>query len=239
MPHPRQALLLADARLTRLVQKNPEKCATITEYAAETGLSTQRVTDLFGEALDAGEVSLEPYGGEVFLHTAPHGRPSPAPLRDVRPNLWERLRAHGGQAYAHSLWTLYRSLEFAGWRVEANPDRIGADLSKLDPPPQLSIYVDHVLAPLILHPTPAVLANPTGPVPALSAAGARAIGVVLPSGSLDDAITALRTLHHAAPKMAPVPLLLLEAPSYHPVAITAKDAAVPTTGTGTSTHPTV
>ncbi len=233
MPTPRKALLLGDARLTRLMYKMPERCATITEYATATGLTTQRVTELLGEALDTGTVALEPVGGEVFLHTAPDGRPGPLHLPEVRPNLWERLRSHGSTHYAHSLWALLRSLEFAGWRVEANPERIGANLGRLQPPPQLAIYVDHILAPLALHPDPATTASPAGPVAALSAAGADVIGVVVPSGALDDTITALRMLHLSSPGVSPT--LVLEAPSYQPVAVTSRDAAIPTTGTGTFT----
>ncbi len=231
MTTPRQALLLSDARLTRLMQKEPDRCASISEYANATGLSTQRIIDVLAATLDSGLIVLEPAGPEIFLNTAGHGRPTPIHLPDVRANLWERLRAHGDTNYAYALWKIYRGLEFAGWRVEANTTRISAHLSKLSPAPQLGIYVDHSLAPLLLHPPLRSLSDVNGPLHATISAGATVVGVVTDAGSLDDAITATRLYYQQHPSQAAT--LILEAPSYHPVAVTANDAAIPTTGTGT------
>ena len=228
---PRQALLLPDARLTRLMQKNPGKCASISEYAGATGLATHRISELLGTALDCGIVSLEPVGTEIFVRTAPSGRPIPEHLPEVQPNLWELLRYHGNKHYAYALWKLYRSLEFAGWKVEADQRLISVGLGRLQPPPQLAIYVDNTLTPLVLHPDLDDISNPAGPVGATAAAGARVVGIVTDEGSLDDTVTAARSLYHST--NLTIPLRILEAPSYHPVALTSKDAAITTTGTGT------
>ena len=233
MTTPRQALLLSDARLTRLMQKNSDKCATISEYSDATGLPVDRIIDILGDNLENGILKLEPTGPEIFLHTAPSGRPTPSHLPETQPNLWELLRSHGEPSYAYAPWKIYRGLEFAGWNVEPHQNRITARLARLQPPPELGVYVDAALAPALLHPLIEQLGHPAGPLNVIAMSGAHIVAVVVDENSLDAAVTSVRHLHHDGHAQGTA-VLILEAPAYHPVAVTPGDAAIPTTGTGTS-----
>ena len=221
----RRTLMLADPRLTQLVNREPEKATTLTEYAQATGLDTNRVVELLKDALDSGSLKFEPAGGEIFIHTAPGGRPVPPHMPNVPANLWENLRTHSSPAQAYLLWRLVRGLEAGGWATEAAQERIKAHLGPLQPSPTLAILVDGIVAPLILHPTTEVLANPRGPAAALSDAGATVIGIIVDSGELDPTTTAIRQLCVNRTDIKTV-FLILEAPRYNPVAIRADDAAV-------------
>lgn len=222
----RRPLVVADARLTKLMQRDSESCASINEYAQRTGIDTSKVLELLSPYL--GEtLRIEIFANEMFLHTAPAGRPTRPDLPEVAPNLWERLRSAGNVPEAYSLWRLYRGLELAGWRVEANPHRILFGLGDVAVRPALGVYVNNQMIPLVLHPAPDVLAEPqSGPLSMFDRAGAGAVGVVCESGGLDDVITSTRRwglLHQGRTAMR---VITFEAPRYSPVILTPGDASV-------------
>jgi hypothetical protein len=222
----RRALVVAEPRLTRLLQRDPESCATLDEYARKTGIPTDRVLQLLTPAIEDGVLALEFYGQAVFVHTAPHGRPGPVHLPEVAPNLWERLRAHGDPAVAHTLWQIMRAMERAGWRVEANSHRIRFGLGPLPFTPPLGIQIAQTMVPLMLHPTPDELADPNGPVTLYELAGAPAIGVVCESGALDAMVTAVRRWTLARAGRTGMSVIVLEAPRYAPTLLEPNDAGV-------------
>lgn len=222
----RRALVVADARLTKLMQREPESCASIDEYAQRTGIDTDRILTLLGSALEDNVVGLEIYGETVFLHTAPLGRPGPTHLPEVAPNLWERLRTHGERATAYTLWSLMRGMENAGWRVEANPHRIQFGLGPLPFTPALGIQVQQTMIPLLLHPSIDTLAHPQGTLSLYDQAGAPTVGVVCESGALDPVATAVRRWGLANHGRTSLSVVILEAPRYSPTLLTPSDASV-------------
>ena len=221
-----RALIVGDPRLTRLLSRDPERCASLSEYAAATGIDTGRVMELFTTALDDGTLGFEPVGPEIFIHTAPRGRPSPVPTREVAPNLWERLRAHGDKHHAYHLWQLHRSLEESGWRVEANTATIMFPLRALAEVPALALTIGNRAVPLVVYPAAADVASPNGRLYDLAAAGAACAAIVCDSGALDEMVTAVRRFYMDAGTEVPMSVLILEGPRYNPVLLTQHDASV-------------
>lgn len=222
----RRALVVSDPRLTKLMQREPERCASISEYAAVTGIETGQVVELLGPALDEGALGLEIVGEEIFVHTAPDGRPGAAHLPEVQPNLWERLREGNHPDFAYALWRLARGLERAGWRVEANPHRIMFGLSRIDPRPYLGIHVANHIVPLLVHPAAADLSRPDGLLNTYDHAGAATVGVVCDSGALDEMVTATRRWVLGRRGQTYMSVLVLEAPRFNPTLLQPGDAAV-------------
>lgn len=222
----RRALVVSDPRLTRLLQREPETCATLDEYAQHTGISTDGVLALLTPAIEDGVLGLELFGEGVFVHTAPLGRPGPVSLAEVAPNLWERLRSHGDVPVAYTLWRLLRSLELAGWRVEANPHRLQFGLGSLPFTPALGVHVQNAMLPLLLHPDPDALASAAGPLTYYAQAGAANVGVVCESGALDVVATAVRRWAMGCGGRPTLAVVVLEAPRYAPTILTPGDASV-------------
>lgn len=222
----RRALVVADARLTKLMQREPETCAAVSEYASRTGIETGQVIQLLGPAVDEGVIGFEIWAEEIFVQTAPSGRPTPAHLPEVAPNLWERLRFHGSVEEAYSLWRLVRGLERAGWRVEANPNRIMFGLSQLPQPPALGVQVANSMVPLLIHPTPEQLAHPQGLLSMYDHAGAASVGVLCDSGALDSMITAARRWGFPRLGQTGMSVIVFEAPRYAPTLLRPGDASV-------------
>lgn len=220
-----RAFVVPDVRLTRVFQHQPQRCASVSEYAQATGIDVLNLLELLGPALDAGTIALEPVGAETFIHTAPNGRPVPHGLPDPLPNLWETLRADRGPQAAYELWTLYRALQTAGWAVEARPTTIAATLGPIDKLPTLAVLMHGELVPVVIGPSTAALADPQGRLGELARAGAKAAAATLPSGALDDFVTAARAWFNRADHRG-MKIVLLEAPRYAPVIVSAADAAV-------------
>lgn len=222
----RRALVVPDSRLTRLLQRNPEACASLDEYAQATGIETDRVLTLLGPAIDDGVLGLEVFNDGVFVHTAPQGRPGPLHLPEVAPNLWERLRGHGDVAIAYGLWQIVRGLERAGWQVEANPHRIQFGLGHMPFSPALGIQVQQTMLPLLLHPDLEELSHPMGPLTVYCNAGAPSVAVVCSSGVLDATTTAVRQWGLRFTGPTGMGVVVLEAPRYAPTLLTPSDASV-------------
>lgn len=222
----RRALVVDDARLTKVLQREPESCAAVSEYAQKTGIETGQVLQLLAPAVDDGVLMFEIYADEIFVHTAPEGRPTPRHKPEVAPNLWERLRDRGTPEEAYTLWRLYRGLQDAGWRVEANPNQIMFGLSSMAMPPALGIRVAHSMVPLIIHPTVEHVAHPQGLLSMYEHAGAAAVGVICDSGALDDMVTAVRRWVFEKQGHTKLAVVILEAPRYAPTLLTATDASV-------------
>lgn len=220
-------LLLKDPRLMLLFHREPDKCASLSEYAAASGIETGAIMELLGPALDEGVLGFEPVGSEIFIKTGFSGRPTPRHVSQVSPNLWERLRVHGDKHHAYQLWQTLRGLERAGWKVEANTARIMHALThaNIAAVPPLGLVIGNRVVPLIIRPEVEELSATTGRVAQLSYAGADIVAVICDSGALDENTTALRKLYLSNSAYKPV-TLLCEAPRYNPVQLTPGDAGV-------------
>lgn len=217
-----------EPNLHHQVTRNNHRYATISEYAQGSGLDTARVAAAFLPLVDAGVVTLEVAGAEVFVLTSPHGRPGMRHLPEIAPNLWEMLRRHSTLEQSYLLWKVVRELERAGWEVEADPGQIASGLALVPgmSAPRLGVYVGQRCVPVVAYPSLTDLASPDGVCEAFTRAGSPALAVLVPSGGLDDAVTAVRRWALTRPSPSRLVVLACEAPSFDPVALTAADPAV-------------
>jgi hypothetical protein len=221
-----RVLTTSDSRLTRLMQRDPLRCATINEYAQATGIDAGEIVELLGVYLDDGSLSIEVHGDDVFLHTAPDGRPAPDGLVDVPANLWELLRVRFSVPHAHQLWRLTRALEAAGWRVEHQPGRIMFGLGRLHEAPLMGVDVGNTVVPLLLFPSPVALTAPDGLLNTYENAGAAAVGIVCAQGALDEMATTVRAWMLSRQTPPPMSVLLLESPRFNPTLLSPGDGAI-------------
>lgn len=223
----RRVINTRDPRLNRVLLREPERCASVSEYAAASGIETTEVIELFGPYLDDETLALEIVGDEIFVLTAPNGRPMGPRCADVAPNLWERLRDNAPVELAYSLWKLVRGLERSGWRVENHPNRIMFGMAQVAERPYLGIDVGNTIVPLVIFPTADSVASPVGVLSEYNRAGAAAVGIVCDQGALDEMVTAARrwVLSHTVLRPT-LSVLILEAPRFNPTLLSPGDAAV-------------
>lgn len=219
-------LRVNETRLNRLMMNDPLRCASVSEYAVATGMSTDQVIELFGPALDDGIIGLEIWGDEIFVMTAPAGRPAPADHPQVAPNLWEVLRESAPVEYAFALWRLVRGLGTAGWRVEVSAPRILFGLGPLRSRPYLGVGVGNTVVPVLVLPSPEQLSASDGLLAEYERAGAAAVAIVINGGALDTMVTAVRRWVLSRIEPPAMQILLLEAPRFNPTLLSAADAAV-------------
>ena len=222
----RRTISIDDARLNRSFIRQGHRYATISEYAQASGIDTTDVVALLAELLDDGTLSLEVVDGEVFVNTAPFGRPAPAHVADVPPNLWERLRDLGDINQARGVWSLIRALERVGWNVTADRDRILGGRNTIMNAPYFGVEIGTGVVPVIHCPSPQALLGSSGLLSEYERANRPAVAVVCAEGALDEYATTGRRwmLSFAWPPQMSV--VLLEAPRFGPVIISPEDGAV-------------
>jgi hypothetical protein len=223
----RRVVNVADARLNHMLLRGTPPCASLSEYSAITGIPTDELVELLGGYLNDGSLAIEVAGDEVFLLTAPHGRPTPSECADVAPNLWEHLRRNAGPELAHDTWRLYRALERVGWGVEAQPERILEGLSHVADTPRLGVFIGQRVVPVLIFPLSDDLSNPHGILTDYEQAGAAMVGVICAGDALETNVTAARQwllAHRGMP--AHMSVLILEAPRFVPVLLSSSDGAV-------------
>jgi hypothetical protein len=226
-PGPLGLVDTGDLRLNRVMNRAPKSCASINEYAAKTDIPTDEIIDLLGPLLEIGSLALEFVGGEVFVLTAPAGRPMSMSLPQVEANLWEVLRTRAMPQEAYELWKLIRGLERVGWVVENGLPRIMFGLAPVITTPLLGIEIGTRVVPVIVRPAADELSDPAGVLTDYNRAGAGAIAVVCENGQLDAMSTAMRRWTLSQTFRPGLSVLILEAPRYQPTMLTPGDAAVP------------
>lgn len=218
---------IPDTRLNHIFIRDPLSCASLSEYATTAGMDTSEVAMGLNQYLDDGTLALETAGGEVFVLTAPRGRPQADGDTQVAPNLWELLRRRADTETAGRLWVLLRGLEFAGWKVEINPARVMFSLGSMMDPPILGVDVGNVVVPVLAYPHVDLLQDGDGPLSHYDRAGAGAVAVVCKEMALDETVTAVRKwiLAHR-PDFLTMSVLVLEAPRFDPTLLSPGDGVV-------------
>jgi hypothetical protein len=219
---------VAHPALKRALLRDEFEHATLEEYARASGADVDVVMEALSPALDAGSVALETAGGEVFLLTAPTGRPMPRGVPDLAPNLWELLRSGRNVEEAWSLWRLVRGMERSGWEVTARTTQIHQGLVGFPTHPvPLGVVIGGRCAPVVVGASPDQLADASGPLGEYERLGARAIAVVCAQSALDECVTAVRRFALGwRMASAPLTVLILEAPRYQPVMLQATDSSI-------------
>jgi hypothetical protein len=216
-------LTFDDMRLTRLFHQEPTRCATVNEYAAATGISVDRLLELFSGPLQRGELDVEAVGGEIFVHTAPLGRPSPQGFGQTQPNLWEVLRRERGRDEAYALWRILRDMENGGWKVEADARFVPTGRVETA---MLGLRFSLSTVPVLVLPATADVSSQSGPLTVLEVAGMGLCAVTCLHRNLDPTVTAVRQWMLGRPARAGLDVLVLEAPRYQPVLLTSDDGSI-------------
>lgn len=206
--------------------RHPDRCATLTEYAHAAGMDTAEVVELLAPYLDDGTLALEFVGDEVFVHTAPQGRPAPRGHADVPANLWERLRIRSNLEMSFAVWRLVRSMERAGWGVETNPAKVLFGLGPVRRAPYFGVYVGPQVIATLPFPSADEVAGPGGLLAEYAHAGAAAVAVVCDEGGLDEMCTAVRRWVLSHRFLPTISTLVLESPRYNPVLLAPSDGAI-------------
>ena len=215
-------LVIREPRLHKIFHKQPTRCSTLNEYAVAAGIDAFDVIKLLEEHLESETLALEPVGGEVFVNTAPKGRPCTDP--QVPPNLWEILRRRLDSSQAFGVWKLVKDLTSNGWDVEVEPRKIPA--SSLGEVALAGLKIGGFVAPLLVLPPSSDIAHPAGLLTRLDAKQVPLCAVVTPRGSLDEYITAVRSWMLDRQSYVYTQVLILESPMLQPVLISPSDSSI-------------
>lgn len=216
-PVPRPTVNVADIRLQRLLFRGVG-LATLGEYAAAAEMDVSDVLRQLEPWLDGTTLELESAGSELFLHTAPQGRPHPEGVAVVPANLWELLRQVGDPDYAASLWRIIRGLQRGGWQVRTHP--IGATR----PLTFLELKVDRAWTPMMVLPRRDRLGADDGPLARARERAVTKVVVVCADGQLDATASEVRGWMTQQDGVFEV--LLLDQPRYTPTVLRSVDGAV-------------
>lgn len=216
-------LTFADMRLTHCMQRDSRRCATVNEYAAATGISVTRILDILNEPLTKGDIDIEAVGGEIFVHTAPQGRPTPAHLSQVPPNLWEILRRNHDPEAAFAIWRIGRDLETSGWNIESDGGRVPTV-----PGQQILLGLRFTLnvVPVIIFPSVAEIETQGGLLTKYELSGVGLCAFTCLHHKLERSITGVRHWMLGRPSRAGLDVIILEAPHYQPVLLTSDDGGI-------------
>lgn len=215
-------LVIREPRLHKIFHKQPTRCSTLNEYALASGLDVFDVIKFLEEHIESETLALEPVGGEVFVNTAPKGRPCTD--SQVPPNSWEILRRRLDTSQAFGVWKLVKDLSENGWDLEIEPRKIPA--SSLGEVALAGLRIGGFVAPLLVLPPASDLAHPAGLLTRLDAKQIALCAVVIPRGALDEYVTAVRSWVLDRQSYITTHVLILEAPMLQPVLISPSDSSI-------------
>lgn len=207
-----------------LLRNRSAELATVGEYAAAGAMSVDEVISDLTPLLEGGMLAIESADGELFVLTCPKGR-SGAVLEPPA-NLWEDLRRSRTVSQASREWRLYRVLERSGWRVVVEPQRWLVHLTGADLAVSLGVVAAGKLAPLLDSVSAADIRRGDGPLGIIDRAGVDVAAITCPQHKLDEYVTAVRAFHLSKVVPTPMVVLVLEAPRFQPVVVTAADKAI-------------
>jgi hypothetical protein len=214
---------VSDARLNHILIRRSGRCASLSEYAEVCGMSVSEVASQLDAFLDAKDLALEFYGEEVFLHTAPRGRPAPVGTRSIEANLWEHLRGRGDIDRAFGLWQTLRALERAGWEVEYRSEALsGAGGTGQREPAELGLIVHGRTIGIVLDPIKFIESVGDG----YEQAGESVVALICADGALASTTAMVRRWMRSRRYSPMLKVLLLEAPRYNPTLLSAEDSAI-------------
>ena len=228
LPSTRPTISVADIRLQRLLFRGGA-LASLSEYAAAAEMAVTEVLAQLEPWLDGSSLELESVAGELFLHTAPSGRPHPPLAAIVPSNLWELLRQVGDPDYARQLWVIIRGLQRGGWQVSTHPVGATAPLTFLE------VKTSDGWTPMMVLPRRDRLGAVDGPLSRALLRSVNRVVVVCADGDLDSIGAEIRGWMSRCERDFEV--LVLEQPRYTPTVLRTDDASVKPTSQQTTLPP--
>lgn len=210
----RPIINLSDIRLQRLLFRGSD-LASLSDYAEKSDMGISEVIANLEPWLDGRTLDIEAVGAELFLHTAPLGRPQPKDVAVLPANLWETLRQVGDSDYAAMLYTIIRGLQYAGWRCRIHP------VDAKNPATFLELYISHTWIPLFLFPKKERISANEGIFDKLKSRNISKVSVVVNQKDVHGFIVESRKW--LSENNYPITIAILENPSFQPIIIEAKD----------------
>ena len=197
--------------------------ATVAELGELAGMSVDDVIVELGEMFDSRQIALEAADGDVFLLTAPTGR---TPDTLISPSLWELLRTGRSVSQAAKHYRATRQLERSGWKVIPDPSRDDQRVARVLPVAVIGLNVQGFVCPVALDPDLPLLVNNDGLLASYDRAGIEVVAVTCPLSKLDEYVSAVRRWHLSRIVPSRIAVLILEAPRYQPVPVSATDTSI-------------
>ena len=197
--------------------------ATVAELGELAGMSVDDVIVELGEMFDSRQIALEAADGDVFLLTAPTGR---TPDTLISPSLWELLRTGRSVSQAAKHYRATRQLERSGWKVIPDPSREDQRVARVLPVAVIGLNVQGFICPVALDPDLTLLVNNDGLLASYDRAGIEVVAVTCPLSKLDEYVSAVRRWHLSRIVPSRIAVLILEAPRYQPVPVSATDTSI-------------
>lgn len=217
MREERPVIAVNDIRLQRLLFRGAD-LASLSEYAEKSDMGISEVIANLEPWLDGKTLEIEAYGSDLFLHTAPSGRPQPLEVAIIPANLWEILRQVGDTQYAAMLFSIIRGLQFAGWKCKTHA------LDANNPATFLELHVNNVWSPLFIYPKINRVAIKRGILDKIAERKIQYVTLIVQHKEAQQYIAEVKTWFTNNDDELTV--VILQEPSYQPVIITGKETGV-------------
>lgn len=213
----RPIINLSDIRLQRLLFRGND-LASLNDYAEKAEMGISEVVANLEPWLDGRTLDIEAVGGDLFLHTAPLGRPQPLDVAVVPANLWEILRQVGDSDYASMIYNIIRGLQFSGWRCRIHP------VDTANPATFLELYINNNWIPLFLFPKKNRIAVENGILDKLKVRNIKKVAIIINQKDVNPFLLEVRKWLYIDGNE--ITVVLLENPSFQPVILGPNDIAV-------------
>jgi hypothetical protein len=217
MSEERPVITVNDIRLQRLLFRGAD-LASLSEYAEKSDMGISEVIANLEPFLDGRTLEIEAYGSDLFLHTAPSGRPQPQGIAIIPSNLWEILRQVGDTQYAAMLFSIIRGLQFAGWRCKTH------SLDANNPATFLELNVNNVWSPLFVYPKINRISVKNGILDKISERKILYVTLIVHQKEAQQYIAEVKRWF--VNNNNDLTVVILQEPSYQPIVVTGNDTAV-------------
>jgi hypothetical protein len=217
MSEERPVITVNDIRLQRLLFRGAD-LASLSEYAEKSDMGISEVIANLEPFLDGRTLEIEAYGSDLFLHTAPSGRPQPPGIAIIPSNLWEILRQVGDTQYAAMLFSIIRGLQFAGWRCKTH------SLDANNPATFLELNVNNVWSPLFVYPKISRISVKNGILDKISERKILYVTLIVHQKEAQQYIAEVKRWF--VNNNNDLTVVILQEPSYQPMVVTGNDTAV-------------
>jgi hypothetical protein len=217
MSEERPVITVNDIRLQRLLFRGAD-LASLSEYAEKSDMGISEVIANLEPFLDGRTLEIEAYGSDLFLHTAPSGRPQPHGIAIIPSNLWEILRQVGDTQYAAMLFSIIRGLQFAGWRCKTH------SLDANNPATFLELNVNNVWSPLFVYPKISRISVKNGILDKISERKILYVTLIVHQKEAQQYIAEVKRWF--VNNNNDLTVVILQEPSYQPLVVTGNDTAV-------------
>lgn len=208
-------------RVFDLFYHEPVNYCTASDYLGGARVTMAELVAALQPLVDAQAVGYEGHEGEIFIRTAPQGRPITGQYSELGANMWEHLRRRNPVAKAAALVRAVRQLETVGWKVEVTADRLPGAYAQLPGRPNVGVEVKGgAVIPVLDFALDELTATNILP---WQRHGMHVLAVVVRRGELETLVTKVKKMQREGMAMY---VLALEAPRYDPLMLSPDDVGL-------------